>query len=180
MIGNNQQEWKTLSSKVAFKGKRLTVLHDKVLLPNGEQGEYEYIKKKDYILIIPATDTSFFLVEQYRYPVKKRMLEFPQGAALENESEEVAAKRELEEEIGLQAGRITFLGRVDMGKGSSTQGCHVFLAQELIRGEQNLDNTEQDMIIREISKNEIKEMIKQGKISDSATLSAYSLLFSHQ
>lgn len=176
----NLREWKTLSSEVAFQGRRLKVLHDKVLLPNGKEGEYEYIQKKDYILVIPATDTSFILVEQYRYPVRKVMLEFPQGASMENESDEDAARRELEEETGFKAQKIQYFGRIDMGKGSSSQGCHVFLAGDMIRGERNLDATEQDLIIKEIPKNEFANLIKQGKISDSATLSAYSLLLSQQ
>jgi 8-oxo-dGTP pyrophosphatase MutT (NUDIX family) len=179
MTSQKTGEWKTLSSEIAFTGKKLAVLHDKVLMPNGEQAEYEYIQKKDFILVIPETDTSFFLVEQYRYPVRKRMLEFPQGASHENESEEVAAVRELEEETGLKAGRITFLGRIDMGKGSSSQGCHVFLAHDLTQGKRNLDTTEQDLIIKEVLKSDIYDMIKSGRITDSATLSAYLLRSPH-
>jgi 8-oxo-dGTP pyrophosphatase MutT (NUDIX family) len=178
MHDHNSDEWKTISSETVFKGKRLTVLHDKVLLPNGQEGEYEYIQKKDFLLVIPATDTSFFLVEQYRYPVKKRMLEFPQGASHENEPAELAASRELKEETGLTAEKFIFLGRIDMGKGSSTQGCNVFLAQDLKQGENNLDNTEQDLIVNETSKNDMQAMIKRGKITDSATLSAYLLFLS--
>ena len=78
--------------------------------------------------------------------------------------------RELEEETGMKAGNMQHLGRIEMGKGSTSQRCSIFLAQELTPGKRKLDKTEQDLIVKEILKSEMKSHIYNGTISDSATL----------
>lgn len=173
MSNNN---WVTVTSEIVYKAKRFTIVKDKVSLPDGRPGEYEYMDKKDFVLVIPKVKNSFWMVEQYRYPIKKRSLEFPAGTFVGNESPEECARRELEEEIGLKAATMKFVGRLDLAKGVSSQGFQIFLAENFKQGTKSLDDTEQDMIVRLVSEDELKKSIAEGKLSDSATISAYSLL----
>ena len=91
----------------------------------------------DIALIVPVEGNRLHLVEQYRHPVAARRWEFPCGTAdegLDTDAESVAA-RELREETGLAAGRLTRLGTLDLAPGMLSQRCTVFLATDLTAGE---------------------------------------------
>ena len=167
--------WKTVSSTVVYSGRWLQLKHDEVILPNGSKGEYDYISKKDAILIIPEYKSKFILVKQYRYTIKKTLVEFPQGGCNKGESPADAAIRESEEELGLIPLNLRFLGRLDIAKGCSNQGMHFFHASKFIKGKQNLENTEKDIRTELLTRKSLEKMIIDGKITDSPTISAYGL-----
>ncbi len=172
---NILNSWIKIKSNTVYKAKRFSVKKDKVLLPDGQEDEYEYIEKKDFVLIIPRLGSSFVVVEQFRYPVKKRLIEFPQGVCNDNELPEKAAIRELQEETGLIPSKLMYLGRLDLAKASSSQGYHVYFANDFSKGQIKLDNTEGDLTVKNIEKQQIEKMIKKGKITDSPTIAAYTL-----
>jgi ADP-ribose pyrophosphatase len=167
--------WKTLSSEIAYKGKWLTVRVDRVLRPDGTQGTYELIDKKDFVVIIPRIDDLFYLVEQYRYAVGAKSLEFPQGGCDDEIDLETCAKKELEEETGLRALNLVSLGKLWVAAGNSTQGCEVFLAEDAIHGKQSLEVSESDLEYRKFTEDQIVEMIKDGQIRSSNTIAAFYL-----
>jgi 8-oxo-dGTP pyrophosphatase MutT (NUDIX family) len=167
--------WRTLSSEIAYKGKWLTVRVDRVLRPDGSQGTYELIDKKDFVVIIPRIDDLFYLVEQYRYAVGAKSWEFPQGGCDDEIDLETCAKKELEEELGLKALSLVSLGNLWMATGNSTQGCEVFLVEDVIPGKQRLEESESDLQWRTFTEDEIVEMIKDGRIRSSNTIAAFNL-----
>ena len=170
-----EYSWRTLSSEIAFKGKWLTVRVDQVLRPDGSQGTYELIDKKDFVVMIPRIDNRFYLVEQYRYAVGARSWEFPQGGCEDVIDLETCAKKELKEELGLTPLNLVSLGNLWVAVGNSTQGCEVFLAENLINGEQKLEESESDLIWSTFTEDEIVEMIKDGRIRSSSTIAAFNL-----
>ena len=101
-------EEKTKSSEVVFQGELLDVRKDKVTLPNGEIGTREWINHPGAVCIIPILpNKKIGLIRQYRYSVKKHMVEIPAGKLDRGEYPEKCAKRELEEEIGYKANKIS-------------------------------------------------------------------------
>ena len=86
------------------------------------------------------------------------------------------AQAELQEETGLSAGTIEYLGYLYNAYGYSSQGMHVFLATDLVQGERHLLPEEQDLIVKSVSVAEFEGMIRSGQIKDAATLSAYTLM----
>jgi ADP-ribose pyrophosphatase len=110
--------------------------------------------RPDFALIIPYESGAFHLVEQYRYLVKGRYLEFPQGMWEDQQdaAPETVAIGELQEETGLVAGRMTYLG-------------HLFNSPE-----------EGDLVVTRVTNEEFEALVLEGRIKDSSTLSAYSLL----
>lgn len=169
-------KWKKIKSRTVYKAERFSVKKDKIIYPDGNEGEYEYIEKKDFVLIIPKLESAFITVEQFRYPIKKRLIEFPQGACNNsNELPEEAAARELQEETGLIPNNLIYLGRLDLAKASSSQGYHVYFANKFSKGRINLDHTEADLVIKKIKTKKIEKMIKKGEITDSPTIAAYAL-----
>jgi ADP-ribose pyrophosphatase len=69
----------TISSREVYRNRWMTVREDAIRRQDGSSGIYGVVHKPDFSLIIPYENGAFHLVEQYRYPVKGRYLEFPQG-----------------------------------------------------------------------------------------------------
>jgi len=83
-----------------------------------------------------AQDRHVILVEQYRVPLGRNCLELPAGLVgddVEGEAAEVAAIRELEEETGYRASRMTGLGRFYSSPGMVSEGFTLLRAEGLER-----------------------------------------------
>lgn len=169
---------KTLSSTIAYADPWLRVREDQVEYDDGTRGTYSVVDRDDFALVIPAEDGGFHLVEQYRYPLGARAWEFPSGsfpAGVTGPVEEMAAA-ELREETGFTAGSLTRLGRLHVANAQSGQVAHVFLATDLVAGEPDREVTEQDMVQRWFARSELEQLIRDGVVTDGATVAAYLLL----
>jgi len=168
----------TISSREVYRNRWMTVREDAIRRQDGSSGIYGVVHKPDFALIIPYESGAFHLVEQYRYPVRGRYLEFPQGSWEEQQdaTPDSLAMGELQEETGLIAGRMTYLGRLLSAPGYSTQGMHVFLAEQLSQGAQHLSPEEGDLVVTRVTIEEFEALVLEGRIQDASTLAAYSLL----
>lgn len=166
-----------VSSRIVYHNAWMQLREDVIQRPDGSRGIYSYVEKPDFALIIPVEGDGFHLVEQYRYPVSHRSWEFPQGTfpdRQDGDSRELA-RRELIEETGLRAGRISRLGYLYPAKGMSSQGCTVFVAEQLEAGQHSREHEEQDMCQRRFSRTSFENMIRDGVITDDSTIAAYTL-----
>ncbi|MEE1752153.1 NUDIX hydrolase [Streptomyces sp. SP18CS02] len=173
---------RTIRSREVYRNAWMSVREDDIRHPDGSPGRYGVVDKPDYALVIPRQDGRVHLVEQYRYPVGGRYWEFPQGSWPQGHQEESPlelARAELREETGLRAGRMTPLGRLHVAYGYASQGCHVFLAEDLIQGEPQREATEADMRQRWAGPDEWRHLVLAGHITDAATLAAHTLLTLH-
>ncbi len=167
---------KTLSSKIVFKDKLITVYKRDVLGFDGKKRKWSMIEKRDFALVIPVVKKKFCLVRQYRYAVGQKSWEFPQGNSEKGESLLKCAKRELEEETGLKAKKFKSLGYLWVGCGQFTQGFTVYLARDCQKGKQKLKGFEKEnMQVEFFSFHKIFDMIKSGLIKDSQTVAAMNL-----
>ena len=132
-----------IASELAFAGKLLEVRSDKVRLPNGGTGTREFVVHPGAVLVVPVLDDGRLVLErQYRYPVRRVMLEFPAGKLDGGESPLVCARRELEEEAGYAATTWKKLGTVHPQIGSSTEFIEMYEAVGLRHVGQRLDEGE--------------------------------------
>jgi 8-oxo-dGTP pyrophosphatase MutT (NUDIX family) len=94
---------------------------------DGSSGTYSVVDKPDFAVVIAHENDGFHLVEQFRYPIRRRSREFPQGGLppehRDGTPEELAAA-ELSEETGFTAGSLTELGYVNCANGTLCQGLH--------------------------------------------------------
>jgi 8-oxo-dGTP pyrophosphatase MutT (NUDIX family) len=167
------------SSKTVYENAWMRVREDEIERLDGSRGIFGVVEKPDFALIIPQdSDGGFWLVEQYRYPVGGRYLEFPQGSWEDQVDVDPAdlARGELQEETGLKAGTLKHLGHLFEAYGFSNQGFDVWLATDLESGEANRGIEEQDMLVRKVSKAEWEAMLRDGSIKDSPSIAAYGLL----
>ena len=109
----------------------------------GVRGDYIIMNARDWVIVIPRHDDNFLMVKQWRHGEKALSIEFPGGVIDRGEAPEAAARRELEEETGFKAGKLTKLGSVNPNPALFSNHLHVFLAEDLIStGQQHLDEDE--------------------------------------
>lgn len=169
---------RTLSSRIVYENKWMTVREDEIEREDGSRGIYGVIDKPDFAVVIPQENDGFHLVEQYRYPIGRRTWEFPSGAFPEGATGtlEELATRELAEETGFTAGRLEHLGGLNLANSMTGQRFHVFLATDLTPGEPRREVEEQDMRQAWFPRGEVERMIASGAIDDNSILAAYLLL----
>jgi len=170
-------EIRTTSSRTVYENRWMAVREHAILRSNGRQGIYGVVHKPDFALVIPVDGDDLVMVEQFRYPVADRLLEFPQGSWQErpDADPEELARGELEEEAGVRASSVRFLGRLYGAPGTMAQGFNVFLATDLAPGERKLDPEEEGMTVHRIRREEFEPMTARGEIVDGPTLAAWSL-----
>ena len=145
------------------------------------------VDKPDFALIIPLDGdygaARVHLVEQYRYPIGRRVWELPQGGWPPQASgadapgdAEALARAELAEETGLTAATMRHLGRLQSAYGYSNQAFDVYLATGLTAGPHARELEEQDMRSACVSRAEFERSIADGSIVDANSVAAWTLL----
>lgn len=164
---------KCLESSEIYVGKILNVKKDKVELPNGHTSYREWVSHPGAAAIIPYfSDGKIALVKQFRYPINKITLEIPAGKFdKQGENPEECALRELNEETGLIAEKITKLATIATTVGFSNEYIHIFLGENITQGKQCPDDDEFINCVF-LSLNEAIEKIQTGEIFDSKSVIA--------
>ncbi|RQW61803.1 NUDIX domain-containing protein [Vibrio viridaestus] len=171
------KEIETLDSKVVYQNKWMSVREDKIKRPSGAEGIYGVVDKPDFAVILPYQDGYVYLVEQYRYAVDSRFAEFPQGTWESNPEADhlLLAAGELQEETGLAADRMEYIGFQYLAYGFCSQGYHIYFATDLTQGETNLDPEEEGLVTQKVLLEDFEKMILSGEIKDSTTINTFSL-----
>jgi ADP-ribose pyrophosphatase len=114
-------------------------------------------------------DQTIALVRQYRHPTVRYLLELPAGRLDPPERPEECAARELEEEIGVRAGRLEKLAEFFTTPGFCEEKLWVYLATALTETKQKLEDDELVEVVR-VSFPRALEMIDSGEIEDAKTI----------
>ena len=160
---------KTISSREVYRNPWTSVREDVIERANGQRGVYGVVDKDPACIIIPLEHTAegefVYLVEQFRYTVMGRFLEFPQGGweTAEIVPEELA-RGELKEETGIEAERLTHLTDLQIAYGVMNQRHHVYLAEGLMQGETDPDPEETDLVVHRVSVEEFEQMLLDGPV----------------
>ncbi|USF27764.1 Methanol dehydrogenase activator [Firmicutes bacterium ASF500] len=164
---------RTVSSETIFEGKIIKVTLDQARLPNGSLAAREVVYHPGGVAVLALDeDNTVYLVKQFRYPLQELLLELPAGK-LDHGSEEDAllgAQRELSEETGLEAAKWTYLGYTLASPGFCTEALHMYLAQDLTRKGQHLDEDEfLDVVTMPFD--QLAGQVMDGTITDGKTVS---------
>jgi 8-oxo-dGTP pyrophosphatase MutT (NUDIX family) len=112
-----------------------------------------------------------WLVKQSRYTLDQYTWEIPEGGCPQGESPLSAAKRELEEEVGLQANNWQELMTMHLSNSVTDEFCVVFVARDLFAGKQQLESSE-DIEYKKLPLAEAINMVKRGEITDGISVAA--------
>ncbi len=171
---------KTVSTKNIFEGKVVKLELQRVELCNGKLAEREIIRHRGGVAILPITeDNHVILVRQFRKPYDEELLEVPAGKLEKGEEIEICAQRELKEETGHTAERITYLYTMYPSPGYTDEKIYIYKAEGLSEGDMELDEDE-FLNVEKYSLTEAAEMVRNGEIKDAKSAIAILLLNSER
>jgi ADP-ribose pyrophosphatase len=164
-----QEKPEVISTEEIYKGKIFDVFEAKI-----QHGETEYkreiVRHRGSAVIVPVfEDLTIAMVRQYRYAAEKFLLEIPAGTLDKDEPPEIAAARELEEEIGVKAGKIEKLTEFYVSPGFLTEKMFVYLMTDLEESKQNLEEDE-ILVVERLTFPEAFEKIRNGEIQDAKSM----------
>lgn len=161
---------RTVESKTLFDGVIVTLKVDKAQLPDGKVATREVVEHPGGVAILALDEkNNVTLVQQYRYPFHQVLLELPAGKLDAGEDHRPAAIRELSEETGLEAGELTYLGHIYASPGFCDEALHMYLARDLTRARQHLDEDEfLDVVTMPFDT--LVEQVMSGEITDAKTV----------
>ena len=143
-----------------------------VKLPNQRTVLITYINHHGAVLIVPfKDDDTVIMMRQFRPTLKKYIYELPAGTLDPHESAAVCARRELLEETGYKAAKISKLGKIYPVPGYSTEVIHIFKAQKLTMAAAQPEDYEVIEILP-MSRGDIKQLLKSGKLMDANSICA--------
>ena len=154
-----------------YEGKILHVEKWQVTCPNGHAAPREIVVHNGAAAVVPVyEDGTTLLVRQHRVSVDRVTLEIPAGKLdSANEDPLECAIRELREETGLKAEKMTLLTSVLTTPGFCTEKIGIYLAQGLTEGDMHLDEDEFLNVVR-MPLSEAIDMIMRGEIRDGKTI----------
>jgi len=158
-----------LDSKKVFSGRVFDVTVDTV-----REGDKTYVREIVHhpgsAVIIPVyNDGTVALVRQYRHPAVRYLLELPAGTLNDKERPEEGAARELEEELGVVAGKLEKLCEFFVSPGFCEEKMWLYLATDLTETAQRLDEDEAIEVVR-LPIERALQMITDGEIEDAKTI----------
>ena len=163
-------EEKTMKSEKLYEGKIINLRIDTVELPDKKYSKREIVEHPGGVAIVGVTDENeILLVKQYRKAADRVLLELPAGKLEVNEEPKETAFKELKEETGYRAEKLEYLLEFYTSPGFSTEKVYIFLAENMEKGEQELEAGE-FIDVESYKIDDLIDMINKGDIIDSKTI----------
>jgi len=135
--------WTIVQRNEVYRDAWMSVRMDNVLRPDGLPGTYSTVQIKPGVCVIPvADDGTCYLTKEFHYAVGRETIEGISGGIEDGETAEIAASRELEEEVGIVAGKLVRLGVVDPLTSALRSPTQMFLATDLRFTQSNPESIE--------------------------------------
>ena len=165
--------WKTLSSEIKYENPWIKVVENKVINPAGKDGIYGVVHfKNKAVAVIPLDDDyNTWIVGQYRYTLNLFEWEVPEGGCPENEDTLKAAKRELLEEVGLEARNLEMILTMQLSNSVSDEVSFTYVAKGLTYVGNSPEETE-ELHIRKLPFEEVYQMVMRGEINDGLSVAS--------
>ncbi len=163
-----------LETSEIYSGKVIHVRLNTVQLSDGMITKREIVEHRGAVCIVPITeDRRIVMVRQFRLAAGKNLLEIPAGTLEQGENPDVCAARELEEETGLKAAKLTALFSAYLAPGYSTELIHSYLATGLATAENKLSQDADERVFTEsVSIDEFLDKVKSGDIQDCKSIAS--------
>lgn len=161
--------WTIRESELVYKDKFVELWVDEGFKPDGSEGRRATLRMLPGVAVLALDGEGFaHMTRQFRYAAGKESVEAVQGAIEEGEEAERAARRELKEELGVEAGEMVDLGLVDAVTSQVFSPSRLFLARGLTFGEPDREGTEVLEHVK-LPLAEAVRMVMEGGITHSIT-----------
>ncbi|USX52014.1 NUDIX domain-containing protein [Lentzea sp. HUAS12] len=168
-----RHDFRTVSSEDVHVGRVVALRIDEVEMPGGGTAKREIVEHMGAVAVVAVDDASqVVLIHQYRHALGRHLWELPAGL-LDHDGEEpvVGARRELAEEVGLDAARWDVLVDTAASPGFTDEVVRVFLARELSDVDRDVQGEEEaDLEIHRFGIDEAVRMVLSGEIVNSSAV----------
>lgn len=168
--------FETVSSEHPYAGGFFQVRADEITMPDGGTARREVVEHNGAVAVVPLMDDgTVVLLRQYRHALGTYVIEIPAGKLdVDGEEPEEAANRELVEEIGHRAGKLTHLSSFHNSVGWTDEVTHVWMGTQLEGAERPAGFTasgeEADMELLRWPMDVALEAVRDGTITDAKTI----------
>lgn len=170
---SRKDAWQSKSKTLVYENPWIAVSHHNVVTPTGTDGIYGVVNFKNHAVGVLPIDKKggTWLVRQSRYPHDCFTWEIPEGGAPKGEPLLEAAKRELQEETGLQAEQWQTWLELQTSNSVTDELATIYLAQGLTQGDTALEATE-DITVKYLPIKEAVAMVYRSEIVDAMSVAA--------
>jgi|AntRauMFilla1563_2_1112583.scaffolds.fasta_scaffold00069_14 ADP-ribose pyrophosphatase len=159
-----------ISSETVFKGKFIRVAVDTIKMPDGRLTTRDCVRHPGAVAVLPIfEDGSVVMVDQYRHAPGQVFTEIPAGKVEAGQSIKETAHRELEEETGLVAAELIWIGKYHPCIGYSDEIIDFFIALNCTKTQQHFDDDEL-LYAKNMLFKEVVAQCANGEQTDSKTL----------
>ena len=175
------KEFEPVGEEIRFEGKVVSIYETTILGPDQDELIREVAKHPGAVCVVPLIGQSVTMIRQYRSAVDRYLLEIPAGKRdLTGESPEETAHRELIEEVGLQAGKLTLLGEFYNSPGFCDEYSYCYLAEDCVSVPDNRQGVEEEhMEVVHIDLQDVQTMIAEKHIIDAKSIIGLMLAKEH-
>jgi ADP-ribose pyrophosphatase len=161
---------KVLSSELLFAGRVFSLKRERVVEPSGLVATREIVAHPGSAVVLPVLpDGRIVVIRQYRHAAGQYLWELVAGHKDPDESFHHAARRELEEETGYLARKVTKLLAIFPSPGLLGERMEIFLARGLRKGTARPEDDER-ITVQTLTLREAKVWIRSGKIRDAKSI----------
>ena len=157
--------WKIKDSKVKYKNPWISVREDQVIRPDGKDGIFGVVEMVAGVSVLSLDDEGFvYLTKEFHYAIEQESIEVVSGADDEGETNLEAAKRELKEELGIEAGEWIDLGKINPFTTVIKSPAAMYLAKQIEFSEANPEGTEKIDLVK-VKINDAVRMVMDSEIT---------------
>jgi ADP-ribose pyrophosphatase len=163
--------WEVKGTKQVYRDEFIELNVDQVVRPDGSDGKYATVNLKAGVAILAIDeDGEVYLTKQHRYAINAESVEVVSGGVDDGEDPFAAAKKELKEEIGVEAKEWRALGAVNMDTSVIFCPLHLYVAKGLTRTGTKQEGTE-DIRFFKVKLAEAVELVQTGEITHNVSCS---------
>lgn len=163
-----------IKSEEIHRGRVFTIRQDTIRTADGREMVRDVVAHPGAVVIVAVDGEELLFVRQYRYAADESLLELVAGTCEPGEEPAVTAGRELQEEAGFKAGRLTKIGEFFSAPGFCSELLHLYLAEDLTPSRLPGDEDE-EIEVERIPLQEAVRMARSGEIRDGKTLAGVLL-----
>lgn len=169
---------KVLQSEIIYEGKAFGVRRDELIEPTGVRTVREVVTHPGSVVILPVlSDGRIVMVRQYRHACRQYLWELVAGRMERGENVRHGARRELLEETGYRAKKISEFLDVFPTPGFLEERMYLLLAEGLTAGKAQPEEDEK-IIVAAFTRKELEKMMKSGKLHDAKSIAGLLFYFS--
>jgi len=174
--------WPVIHSRSGPSYRIFSLRIDTVRAPrSGKKHDFYIIDSPDWVNIIPLTENNqVVMVNQFRHGTKEITLEIPGGMVEKGDTPKDAAVRELLEETGYKAEKLSLLGMVHPNPAIFNNRCFTYLARNTQKVNAGKPDETEDIEVSLCPLNKIPRLLMDGTITNSLVVTAFFFYFAHQ